>query len=249
MLAAHKTARPAPRLPEDEQRHEPARLRRRARARGVAAPRRVAAGRRDLADDALHRRRRPTRRASRQRWQRSRRRRATCPANARSPTARRRCASACAWRRRVDWVRPGILLYGSAPDFLRAHVGRLAPAPAMTLRTRLIATQTLAPGGDHRLRQQLHRRARDAHRRRRLRLRRRLPAAGAGATHGTPVLVDGVRTRTVGRVSMDMITVDLEAGADGDDRQRGHAVGPRRQRRGAVDRRRRAPLPAPSATS
>ena len=34
---------------------------------------------------------------------------------------------------------------------------------------------------------------------------------------GTPVLVDGVRTRTVGRVSMDMITVDLtpvpEAGA------------------------------------
>src|SRR3989338_8472831 len=27
---------------------------------------------------------------------------------------------------------------------------------------------------------------------------------------GTPVLVDGVRTRTVGRVSMDMVTVDLE---------------------------------------
>jgi alanine racemase len=26
---------------------------------------------------------------------------------------------------------------------------------------------------------------------------------------GTPVLVNGVRTRTVGRVSMDMITVDL----------------------------------------
>ncbi len=28
---------------------------------------------------------------------------------------------------------------------------------------------------------------------------------------GTPVLVDGVRTRLVGRVSMDMITVDLTA--------------------------------------
>jgi alanine racemase len=28
---------------------------------------------------------------------------------------------------------------------------------------------------------------------------------------GTPVLVDGVRTRTVGRVSMDMIAVDLAA--------------------------------------
>lgn len=26
---------------------------------------------------------------------------------------------------------------------------------------------------------------------------------------GTPVLVDGIRTRTVGRVSMDMVTVDL----------------------------------------
>ena len=30
-------------------------------------------------------------------------------------------------------------------------------------------------------------------------------------TTGTPVLVDGVRTRMVGRVSMDMITVDLTA--------------------------------------
>ncbi|HEY4958272.1 MAG TPA: alanine racemase C-terminal domain-containing protein, partial [Caldimonas sp.] len=35
-------------------------------------------------------------------------------------------------------------------------------------------------------------------------------APGSNA-HGTPVLVDGVRTRTVGRVSMDMITVDLSA--------------------------------------
>ncbi|HEX5738913.1 MAG TPA: alanine racemase C-terminal domain-containing protein, partial [Hydrogenophaga sp.] len=29
------------------------------------------------------------------------------------------------------------------------------------------------------------------------------------APNGTPILVDGVRTRVVGRVSMDMITVDL----------------------------------------
>ncbi|NOJ99494.1 alanine racemase, partial [Corallococcus coralloides] len=38
------------------------------------------------------------------------------------------------------------------------------------------------------------------------------------APTGTPVLVNGVRTRTVGRVSMDMITVDLaplhEAGVE-----------------------------------
>ncbi len=31
---------------------------------------------------------------------------------------------------------------------------------------------------------------------------------------GTPVLVDGVRTRTLGRVSMDMIAVDLTPCAD-----------------------------------
>ena len=33
------------------------------------------------------------------------------------------------------------------------------------------------------------------------------------APSGTPVLVDGQRTRTVGRVSMDMVTVDLGAAA------------------------------------
>jgi alanine racemase len=33
-------------------------------------------------------------------------------------------------------------------------------------------------------------------------------AKGTNA-QGTPVLVDGVRSRTVGRVSMDMITVDV----------------------------------------
>ncbi len=35
------------------------------------------------------------------------------------------------------------------------------------------------------------------------------------AASGTPVLVDGARTQTVGRVSMDMITVDSDAGAAG----------------------------------
>ncbi len=53
---------------------------------------------------------------------------------------------------------------------------------------------------------------------------------------GTPVLVNGVRTRLVGRVSMDMITVDLTPAAGRRARghgQRSHAVGPRQQRRGA----------------
>jgi alanine racemase len=30
------------------------------------------------------------------------------------------------------------------------------------------------------------------------------------APTGTPILVNGIRTRTVGRVSMDMLTVDLD---------------------------------------
>ena len=34
-------------------------------------------------------------------------------------------------------------------------------------------------------------------------------AIRASRRAGTPVLVDGVRTRMVGRVSMDMVTVDL----------------------------------------
>ena len=66
---------------------------------------------------------------------------------------------------------------------------------------------------------------------------------------GTPVLVDGVRTRTVGRVSMDMITVDLGAGADGDDRQRGRPLGPREHAARCCRSTTSPPPPAPSATS
>jgi alanine racemase len=65
---------------------------------------------------------------------------------------------------------------------------------------------------------------------------------------GTPVLVDGVRTGTVGRVSMDMLAVDLtpvpQAG-----RQRGHAVGPRPGRQPCWPSTRWRAPPAPSATS
>ncbi len=47
------------------------------------------------------------------------------------------------------------------------------------------------------------------------------------APSGTPVLVDGVRTTTVGRVSMDMLAVDLTALSAGRDRRAGRAVGQR----------------------
>jgi hypothetical protein len=97
----------------------------------------------------------------------------------------------------------------------------------MTLRSKMLG-RAAAAGRRHRgLRQQLHRRAAP--------LRIGVVACGYAdgyprhAPTGTPVLVDGVRTRTVGRVSMDMLTVDLTP-VPAAGRQRGHAVGPRRQR-------------------
>jgi alanine racemase len=76
----------------------------------------------------------------------------------------------------------------------------------MTLRSRLIATQQLQPGdtvgyGSSYTAQQVQ----------------RIGIVACGYADGyprhagtdTPVLVDGVRTGTVGRVSMDMLAVDL----------------------------------------
>ena len=109
-----------------------------------------------------------------------------------------------------DWVRPGIVLYGSAPDHPEHSASDWGLQPTMTLRSRLIGVQDLQPGdtvgyGALYTAPQAMRIGvvacgyADGYMR-----------ASAGAVErGTPVLVDGVRTRTVGRVSMDMITVDL----------------------------------------
>ena len=155
-------------------------------------------------------------------------------------TAPRPCATARAWRRGGDWVRAGHpALRHRRPTSRCTTSPHWDLRPTMTLRTRLIAMQDLARRRQRRLRQQLHaptRRCASAS----------SPAATPTATRasrrdtGTPVLVDGVRTRTVGRVSMDMITVDLtpvprRASAA---RSRCGAVG--RERRGAADRRGRA---------
>jgi alanine racemase len=105
-----------------------------------------------------------------------------------------------------DWIRPGIALYGAAPDYPEHSAGHWGLQPTMSLRSRIIATQNLNPG-DH---------------------------VGYGSTFtatsamtigvvacgyadgyprsaplGTPVLVNGQRAPLVGRVSMDMLTVDL----------------------------------------
>ena len=106
----------------------------------------------------------------------------------------------------ADWVRPGIALYGSSPDFPEHDATHWGLQAAMSLRSRIIATQSLQAGD----------------------------TVGYGSTFtanvpmqvgvvacgyadgyprhcatGTPVLVNGVRTRTLGRVSMDMLVVDL----------------------------------------
>jgi alanine racemase len=105
-----------------------------------------------------------------------------------------------------DWVRSGILTYGSAPDFPERTIADWALQPAMTLRSRLIATQQLQPGdtvgyGSRYTAQQPTRIG--------------IVACGYADGYprlcptGTPVLVDGVRCATVGRVSMDMLAVDL----------------------------------------
>lgn len=104
-----------------------------------------------------------------------------------------------------DWSRPGIMLYGSSP--MLGHFGpELGLKAAMTLESRLIAVRHLAPG----------------------------EAVGYGETwrsirptvmgmvcigygdgyprhamNGTPVGIRGTRAPLIGRVSMDMLAVDL----------------------------------------
>ncbi|MEN9544740.1 MAG: hypothetical protein RLZZ598_1573, partial [Pseudomonadota bacterium] len=108
---------------------------------------------------------------------------------------------------RSDWVRAGIALYGSAPDHPAHDIAHWQLQPTMTLRSRLIGLQHLQAGdtvgyGSSFIATQP--------------LRIGVVACGYAdgyprhAGTGTPVLVDGVRTRTLGRVSMDMLAVDLE---------------------------------------
>jgi alanine racemase len=105
-----------------------------------------------------------------------------------------------------DWVRAGIMVYGSAPDFPAHDIQHWGLQPAMTLRSRLIATQQLQPGDTVGYGSSYT--AREP---------QRIGIVACGYADGyprhagtdTPVLVDGVRTGTVGRVSMDMLAVDL----------------------------------------
>lgn len=104
-----------------------------------------------------------------------------------------------------DWVRPGIMLYGASP-FNNTPGSALGLQPVMTLRTRLIATKTVPPGdevgyGGTWTAQQPTRIG--------------IAAIGYGdgyprhAKNGTPVLVNNTLCTLAGRISMDLLTIDL----------------------------------------
>jgi alanine racemase len=104
-----------------------------------------------------------------------------------------------------DAVRPGIVLYGGAPD--PTHVAAaLQLRPAMTLRSRLISIQSIGAGMTVGYGAQ-YVATRDV----------KIGVVACGyadgyprhAPSGTPVAVLGVRVPSVGRVSMDMLCVDL----------------------------------------
>jgi alanine racemase len=105
----------------------------------------------------------------------------------------------------ADWVRPGIALYGCSP-FPDESAVALGFKPAMTLASELIAVRELRAGDSVGYGCTF---TADAP------MRVGIVACGYAdgyprhAPTGTPILVAGKRTRTVGRVAMDMLFADL----------------------------------------
>jgi alanine racemase len=110
-------------------------------------------------------------------------------------------------RTHADTVRQGIALYGASP-FTDRSAASFGLQPAMTLRSKLIAVQEVGPGDHVGYGATFY--APHA-------MRIGVVACGYAdgyprhAPNGTPVLVEGALVPTAGRVSMDMITVDLTA--------------------------------------
>ena len=127
----------------------------------------------------------------------------TATAGLAGPRSLANSAGVLAWpQARRDWARPGILLYGVDPT----GVNQPHLRPVMELSSAVFAERSLAPGealgyGGSFVAERP--------------MRVGLVAMGYGdgypgrAPTGTPVAVDGQRTRVLGRVSMDMMAVDL----------------------------------------
>ncbi|MDR3418616.1 MAG: alanine racemase [Nevskia sp.] len=122
------------------------------------------------------------------------------------PRSAANSAGLMAWpRARLDWVRPGLMLYGASP--LAGKTGaECGLQPAMQVESRLIAIHELEAGEAV---------GYGATFRCPERMRVGVVAVGyADGVHrilptGAPVLIHGRRATIVGRVSMDMISVDL----------------------------------------
>ncbi len=105
-----------------------------------------------------------------------------------------------------DWIRPGIATYGSAPDYPQHDTAFWDLRGAMTLQARVIAVQELQRGDTVGYGSAF---VADAA------MRIGIVACGYADGYprlcptGTPILIGQERGRTVGRVSMDMLTVDL----------------------------------------
>lgn len=103
------------------------------------------------------------------------------------------------------WVRPGIMLYGASP-FADVSAEQLGLRPAMNLQSEIISVQTLKAGESVGYGQLF--RAEHA-------MRVGVVACGYAdgyprhAPTGTPIQVNGCLSQTLGRVSMDMLCVDL----------------------------------------
>ncbi|MEQ9463269.1 MAG: alanine racemase [Haliea sp.] len=111
-----------------------------------------------------------------------------------------------AWpRAHYDWIRPGYMLWGNSP-FGEAQSPAERLRPVMTLVSAVISVREIAAGEcvGYGASWQAQRPSRIA-----------TVTIGYGdgyprtATNGTPVLVNGRRATLAGRVSMDMITVDV----------------------------------------
>ena len=105
-----------------------------------------------------------------------------------------------------DWVRPGIMLYGGSPMPDLQSAADIGLRPVMTLASRIIGVQDLQ-AGDSVGYGALYTADRP--------MRVGTVACGYAdgyprhAPTGTPILVNGRRSRTLGRVSMDMLACDL----------------------------------------
>jgi alanine racemase len=108
-----------------------------------------------------------------------------------------------------DWVRAGLALYGAAPDYPAKTSADWSLQPAMTLASSVVSVQDLVVGdsvgyGSMYVADRSMRIGTVA-----CGYADGYPRSAGSVLGGAPVLVDGQRTHTLGRISMDMLAVDL----------------------------------------